>query len=373
MAPSCHPSLLSTCSAALYLLITIGVVTYWRGVWVLMDQLLGYDDNAALSGWYSLAIGFGGAVALYVCQAMRATCFASVASTTTTTATTVTTAASTRTTPRPCCAGAAAVVGRRVGTLGMSVVCINAWRGVWVLNDAYVLPVTRTLSGLASTLAGAALLVALLHFQSVLACPCVILADDDTGSRGDGKDGGNSGGGGSEGEGGGEGVGGGGSISWLGMVVPPWYMRPGRRKDGGEGGGEDRKGDRGRNRGSGRGVDGGADGGGDSDGDREGGGMLVVGGNTEKSQGYGGVSGSVSECSTVQHVTVTPAAAPRSRESLPVKGEVGEQEPGGREESDGMDDLTPVGLELVSTTRVAVTGPTTLPNTVHGEGSEASV
>jgi len=87
MAPFCHPSVLSTGSAALYLLITVGVVTYWRGLWVLMDQLLGYDDNAALSGWYSLAIGFGGAVALYVGQAMRATCFASVASTATTVAT----------------------------------------------------------------------------------------------------------------------------------------------------------------------------------------------------------------------------------------------------------------------------------------------
>ena len=118
------------------------------------------------------------------------------------------------------------------------------------------------------------------------------------------------------------------------------------------------------------GVDGGADGGGDSGGDRAGGRMLVGGGNTEKSQGYGGVSGSVSGCSGVQHVTVTPAAAPRSRESLP---EVNEQEPGGRAESDGIGTLTPVGLELVSTTRVAAIGPTTLPTTVHDEVGEASV
>ena len=58
-------------NALFYVIVSVGVVMYWRGTWVLMDVYL-YPDDMKASGWISALIGYVGFAIIVMLQILSA-------------------------------------------------------------------------------------------------------------------------------------------------------------------------------------------------------------------------------------------------------------------------------------------------------------
>mmetsp|Transcript_14263 Transcript_14263/g.23725 ORF Transcript_14263/g.23725 Transcript_14263/m.23725 type:complete len:312 (-) Transcript_14263:1024-1959(-) len=73
----------------------------------------------------------------------------------------------------------AIALGTRLRTYILAFLAVNCWRGLWLLQDAYLLPSDLTLSAWTSHLLGCFVLLIVCHFQSSLAPPVTIAHDRD--------------------------------------------------------------------------------------------------------------------------------------------------------------------------------------------------
>lgn len=137
-----------------YVLVSVFVVLYWRGTWILLDIYL-YPEDLTKSAVYSVAMGYVGFILLLLPQ-MSSSSFSSEKQN----------ANSTK-----------SYFVETVYTLFGGFVAVNSWRGVWYLADDYIFVDNRELSGWVSVFLGVVVLCMIAHFQSVLAAPMTILSD----------------------------------------------------------------------------------------------------------------------------------------------------------------------------------------------------
>ena len=136
-------------SAVFYALVAILVLLFWRGGWVLCDEHL-FPDDPKLSGYVSLAIGYGLVLLLWVMEVLV----------------------------RSRCGDVA--FPRWVQVLHMYVlgwITILAWRGAWLVADHYFRNFTASIAGAISHVSAAFVLYFMGYFSSVFASP-VLVSDD---------------------------------------------------------------------------------------------------------------------------------------------------------------------------------------------------
>lgn len=144
--------------------VSVAVVCFWRGVWVLMDialEALRVEDWQ--SGLISCAIGYGGLAAVVGITAAAAPDRAD--------ADAVNTAASR---PVPSFLGRASAA---LWALGVGALVVNCWRGVWVLLDAFLLPSRTGASAALSAVGGAVLLLLMQQLPAQLAPPATTYSE----------------------------------------------------------------------------------------------------------------------------------------------------------------------------------------------------
>ena len=144
-------------NALFYVIVSVGVVMYWRGTWVLMDVYL-YPDDMKASGWISALIGYVGFAIIVMLQILSA-----------------------RDKSTPWFDGK---TWKSKVTLGLynyivAFLGVNCWRGIWLLQEVYLLEDDKKSSAWISHVMGAILLCILLHFQSTFAAPLLVLSEYD--------------------------------------------------------------------------------------------------------------------------------------------------------------------------------------------------
>jgi hypothetical protein len=143
-------------NALFYIIISLGVVMYWRGTWVLMDMYI-YPEDMKKSGWISAEIGYGGFAMAAAIQGLSRDRKYSI------------------------------LEGKNYKSkllLGfynyiVAFLGVNCWRGIWLLQEVYLLENDKKSSAWISHGLGTVLLFILLHFQSTFAAPLLILSEYD--------------------------------------------------------------------------------------------------------------------------------------------------------------------------------------------------
>jgi hypothetical protein len=148
----------------LYLLVPVFTLFYWRGTWILLDHYL-FPSSAMLSGWTSLTIGYGGLGLFFITQYYGITghlyheLFPSHDHQRT--------------------FQFLLLLLSRIESYIIGFFVVNSWRGIWVLQDVYLLPSQPLLSPWLSHLIGTLMLFLLQHFKSVYAPPVVYFQDQE--------------------------------------------------------------------------------------------------------------------------------------------------------------------------------------------------
>lgn len=152
----------------LYIYLTVPVLTlfYWRGTWLLCNHYF-YSSDLETSAWCSILIGYGGSAVFFCWQfffhSSKLSSWFDVNS-------------------------ASSVVGGKSATIWMlsrietylvGFLVVNAWRGIWLLQDVYLLTGSPLLSAWTSHIVGCVCLIGLLHFKSVYAPPVIYCRDSD--------------------------------------------------------------------------------------------------------------------------------------------------------------------------------------------------
>eukprot|EP00041_Stephanoeca_diplocostata_P018425 m.385698 g.385698 ORF g.385698 m.385698 type:complete len:324 (-) comp21011_c0_seq1:445-1416(-) len=186
----------------LHSLVSIFVVFYWRGTWVMMDvYLYPNDDTVERSAWCSVAIGYGGFLLLAFPDFLRAYLSSNatqeivdesisnivVASLHPSTMENnhephLITPARSGGTNSLCVRGIQSFILQSIYTYLLGFIAVNAWRGIWLLLDLHFLPDDLKASAWGCHAISVAVLLACSHLQSVFAPPVVVLSDsnDDT-------------------------------------------------------------------------------------------------------------------------------------------------------------------------------------------------
>ncbi|KAJ8944529.1 hypothetical protein NQ318_009692 [Aromia moschata] len=127
------------------------VVGYWRSVWRLMDIYVAPHDHL-FSALVSTAIGFFGHMVFSVFQKVFVRNF------------------------HPEKSRILFYIVSRSYTVCFAFICVNGWRGPWMLLDFYTKAVFSTV--LATTLVGVVALISIRALRNVSAPPCLIVNDD---------------------------------------------------------------------------------------------------------------------------------------------------------------------------------------------------
>eukprot|EP00039_Didymoeca_costata_P005611 m.82992 g.82992 ORF g.82992 m.82992 type:complete len:224 (-) comp12898_c0_seq2:71-742(-) len=147
-----------------YIVIGGLTVVYWRGTWVLMDEYL-YPDDTRKSGFASLFISLVGfLLASFPCFDL----FCSQKS-----SDTIATSPTSSAEQSP----AVTIILKYIYTFVLGFIAVNSWRGVWLLQDEYIIPDRRELSAWISLIVGTTMLIFVGHLQCILAPPAVVLPD----------------------------------------------------------------------------------------------------------------------------------------------------------------------------------------------------
>jgi len=136
-----------------------GVVFFWRGSWTLFDHYLEPNDTEA-SAWYSLAIGLGILLLYYCAYITKLVPQAVVLSSDT-----------------HCCVRLLVGTVERLFTLVLGVAAVTFWRGVWMLQNEYILADDTCSSAWISVCCGVALLSLLGALRSIHAPPVGFVGD----------------------------------------------------------------------------------------------------------------------------------------------------------------------------------------------------
>jgi len=151
----------------LFIYVTVPVFTlfYWRGTWNLCDQYF-YPNDLKASAWLSLAVGYIGAAIFFTWQY----CFYNTALKKLFDLTIRETGI----------VSMLLLLMGRVETYVVAYFVVNAWRGLWLLQEVYLITEHPLLSAWVSHIIGAVCLMLLGHMQSVFAPPIIMLPDSDT-------------------------------------------------------------------------------------------------------------------------------------------------------------------------------------------------
>lgn len=132
------------------LILAPSIVTYWRGTWNLMDHVL--FEDAILSAFASLAIGIFGHMFFTLSQHRFTATF------------------------HPDKHRITYLLISRMYTYVYGIVCVNGWRGGWMLLDAYI-PLTFN-SYFCITFMSVAVLALLRGLRNVSAAPFAVATDN---------------------------------------------------------------------------------------------------------------------------------------------------------------------------------------------------
>ena len=140
-------------------LVSVGVLFFWRGTWELMDFYI-YPNDPELSGWVCLLAGYGIHLLCHVLGLKLVDPNTKLPKTTG-------------------FRGSKFVKLLHIFFLGVMTVFV--WRGLWFLQDVYVIPTNFELSAWVSSMIGFILLACLGYTASILAPPAIQLSDEDSG------------------------------------------------------------------------------------------------------------------------------------------------------------------------------------------------
>ncbi|KAF2897801.1 hypothetical protein ILUMI_08388, partial [Ignelater luminosus] len=132
------------------LIVTPGVVGYWRSIWELMEIYV-YPENATISAIISTVIGIVGHLFFMLCQHMFERSF------------------------HPDNNRILYYVVSRLYTVCFAFVCVNGWRGPWTLLDLYTDNDLTTI--ISTTVVGIVALVVMRGLRNVSAAPFSIATD----------------------------------------------------------------------------------------------------------------------------------------------------------------------------------------------------
>eukprot|EP00045_Choanoeca_perplexa_P001310 m.18928 g.18928 ORF g.18928 m.18928 type:complete len:197 (-) comp10864_c0_seq1:86-676(-) len=128
----------------------LSVLFVWRGSWTLFDRYLAPDDLAA-SAWYSLLLGVCIAVGAFLLQTFAPATFKDKS--------------------------LLHSIALRCILLLYAIGSVAFWRGVWYLQDVYLIPSQPELSSWTSVAIGTVVLLCCNSFRSTLASPFFTASD----------------------------------------------------------------------------------------------------------------------------------------------------------------------------------------------------
>lgn len=144
-----------------YSLVPVFTLFYWRGTWILIDSYL-FPSNRHLSGWSSLCLGYLGLFLFFLTQYYGLTghlyndLFLSYPN-----------------------YQSLLFILLRIESYFLGFFVVNSWRGLWILQDLYIIPSQPVLSSFLSHVIGVIMLYLLQHFKSVYAPPLVYFHDQE--------------------------------------------------------------------------------------------------------------------------------------------------------------------------------------------------
>jgi hypothetical protein len=143
-----------------YLIVPTFTLFYWRGTWMLCEVYI-FPNNATHMAWSSLAIGYGGLGLFFIFQyyGLVGHIYDELI--------------------LPFPKKQFLLYCSRVESYFVGFCVVNAWRGLWLLQDLYLIPSDPTLSFWISHLLGVLVLIIFQHFKSVYAPPVVYFTDSE--------------------------------------------------------------------------------------------------------------------------------------------------------------------------------------------------
>jgi hypothetical protein len=145
---------------AAYLIVPTFTLFYWRGTWLLCEHYI-FPNHLVRSGWGSLAIGYGGLALFFLCQyyGLVGHLYHEMV--------------------LPLPKKQFLLYCSRIESYFVGFFVVNAWRGLWLLQDIYLVPSDPTLSFWISHVLGVVVLIICQHFKSVYAPPAVYFTDTE--------------------------------------------------------------------------------------------------------------------------------------------------------------------------------------------------
>jgi hypothetical protein len=152
----------------MYAFVPVFTLFFWRGTWLLCDHYF-YRDNLTASAWCSLVVGYVGSALFFAWQycwhysKYKKLVDINMCSVS-------------------CTKDVTAIVFlllTRLETYIVGFFTVNSWRGIWLLQDVYLLAARPLLSAWVSHTIGTVCLILLCRFKSVYAPPVVSLTDND--------------------------------------------------------------------------------------------------------------------------------------------------------------------------------------------------
>lgn len=150
----------------LYVTVPVFTLFYWRGTWQLCTHYF-YSGDEERSAWCSLLVGYGGMALFFLWQ-----CIFHQSSL-----------------KQSCDINhmfnekgfklALLFMLTRLESYVVGFFVVNAWRGLWLLQNIYLLPDDAFVSSWLSHIIGTVALVLLLHLKSVYAPPVIFCRDDE--------------------------------------------------------------------------------------------------------------------------------------------------------------------------------------------------
>lgn len=160
-------TLLSTSRAwhnlLIYLIVPTFTLFYWRGTWLLCDHYL-YPNSTTSSGLASLIIGYVGLFLFFLMQyaGYIGHDYSSLIPSKST---------------QLCSNHSFLFYLTYFESYYIAFCVVNSWRGLWLLQDVYLMPSQPVLSSWISHLLGVIILIIFHHFKSVYAPPAVYFTD----------------------------------------------------------------------------------------------------------------------------------------------------------------------------------------------------
>ena len=152
----------------LYATVPVFTLFYWRGTWQLCAHYL-YSHDEEKSAWCSLLVGYGGMSLFFAWQCLyqhtslkQSFDIRSMFNEKGITPTLI-------------------FLLTRIESYLVGFFVVNAWRGLWLLQNLYLLTKSPLLSSWVSHIIGTVVLVLLLHLKSVYAPPVLFCRDDEYG------------------------------------------------------------------------------------------------------------------------------------------------------------------------------------------------